>query len=54
MWDILFDIKQPTGQIYVPGIFVEHSHDVFAEYSEKVPYEIPGNILKIMFLEYWI
>ena len=36
----------PTGQIYVRGIFVEHSHDIFPENSEKVPYEIPGNILK--------
>ena len=29
-------------QIYVRGIFVEHAHDIFSEYSEKVPYEIPG------------
>ena len=34
----------PTGQIYVRGIFVEHSRDIFPVYSEKVPYEIPGNI----------
>ena len=36
----------PTGQIYVREIFVEHSHDIFPEYSEKVPYENPGNIPK--------
>ena len=36
----------PTGKIYVCWIFVEHSHDIFLEYSEKVPYEISGNILK--------
>ena len=36
----------PTGQIYVPGIFVEHSPDIFPEYSEKVPYEIPENTPK--------
>ena len=32
---------QPTGQIYVRVIFVEHSYDIFPEYLEKVPYEIP-------------
>ena len=37
----------PTGQIYVRGIFVEHSHDIFPEYLEKVPYESPGNIPKL-------
>ena len=42
----------PTEQIYVRGIFVEQSHDIFPEYLEKVPYEIPGNIPKIMFREY--
>ena len=36
----------PTWQIYVRGIFMEHSHDIFPEYSEKVTYEIPGNIAK--------
>ena len=36
----------PTGQMYVCEIFVEHSHDIFPEYSEKVPYENPGNIPK--------
>ena len=36
----------PTGQIYARGIFLEHSHDIFPEYLEKVSYEIPGNILK--------
>ena len=34
----------PNRQIYVRGIFVEHSHDTFLEHAEKVPYEIPGNI----------
>ena len=34
------------------GIFVEHSHDIFPEYSEKVRYETPGNIHEIMFQEY--
>ena len=34
----------PIRQIYVRGIFVEHSHDIFSKYSETVPYEIPGNI----------
>ena len=36
----------PTGQIYVCGIIVERSHDIFLEYSEKVPYEIPRKIPK--------
>ena len=36
-------LNLPTEQIYVPGIYVEHSHDIFPEYSEKVPYEILGN-----------
>ena len=36
----------PTGQIYVRGIFVEHSHEIFPVYSENIPYEIPGNIPK--------
>ena len=33
---------------YPPGkfLFVEHSHDIFPEYLEKVPYEIPRNIPK--------
>ena len=44
----------PTGQVYVRGIFVEHSHDIFPEYSENVPYEIPGNIPWGMFWEYWM
>ena len=35
---------QPTGQTYVRGIFVEHPHDIFPEYSENVPYETPGYI----------
>ena len=34
---------KPTGQIDVPGIFMEHSHEIFQVYSEKVPYEVPGN-----------
>ena len=33
-------------QIYVRGIFVEHAHDIFPEYSEKVPHEILGNVPK--------
>ena len=32
--------------MYVRGIFVKHSHDIFPEYPEKVPYEIPKNIPK--------
>ena len=28
------------------GTFVEHFHEIFPEYSEKVPYEIPVNIPK--------
>ena len=30
----------------IRGIFVEHSHDIFPEYLEKVSYEIPGKIPK--------
>ena len=41
-----FEKLVPTGKIYVRGIFVEHSHDIFSEYSEKVPYESQRNILK--------
>ena len=37
---------KPTGQIYVCGIFVEHSQEIFSVYSEKIPNEIPGNIPK--------
>ena len=40
------DKRLPTGEVYVRGIFVEHSHDIFPEYLEKVPYEILGNIHK--------
>ena len=36
----------PTGKIYVRGIFVEHSLEIFLVYLEKIPNEIPGNILK--------
>ena len=36
----------PTGQMYVRKIFVEHSHEIFPEYSEKVTNENPGNIPK--------
>ena len=32
--------------MYVCGIFVKHSHNIFPEYPEKVPYEIPKNIPK--------
>ena len=35
-----------TGQIYVCGIFVEHSHEIFPVYLEKTHYEIPENIPK--------
>ena len=40
---VLSNVK-PTGQIHIHVIFVEHSHDIFPECSEKVPYQIPGNI----------
>ena len=33
---------QPTGPTYVPGIFVEHSLEIFPVHSEKIPNEIPG------------
>ena len=36
----------PTGQIYLRGIFVKHSHEIFPVYSEKISYEIQGNIPK--------
>ena len=36
----------PTGQIHVCEILVEHSHEIFPVYSEKVPYENPENIPK--------
>ena len=32
----------PTGQIYVRGIFVKHSHDIFPEYSEKFAMKFRG------------
>ena len=35
---------QIAGEIYFCGIFVEHSHGIFLVYSEKIPYEILGNI----------
>ena len=40
--------EQPlsAGQIYVRGMFMEHSHDIFPEYLEKVHKEILGNIPK--------
>ena len=41
-----FADNQPTWQIYVCGIFVEYSHDIFPRYSGKVPYGITGNIPK--------
>ena len=44
--ELNIDLDIATGQIYVRGIFVEHSDYIFSEYSEKVPYEIPGNIPK--------
>ena len=36
----------PTGQIYVCGIFLEHSIEILPVYSKKIPNEIPGNIPK--------
>ena len=36
----------PTEQIYVPGISVEHSLEIFPVYSEKIPSEIPEKIPK--------
>ena len=37
----------PTRDISIPyEILVEDSNDIFPEYSEKVLYEIPGNIPK--------
>ena len=45
--DVLKKSWRPTNVCWdVRWIFVEHSHDIFPEYSEKVPYEIPGNFLK--------
>ena len=38
--------SQPTGQIYVRGIFVEHSLEIFPVYSEKIPSENLRNIPK--------
>ena len=43
---VTLNFPEPTGQIYVCRIFMEHSHDIFSEYSKKVPYEILGNIPK--------
>ena len=42
----------PTGQIYVPGIFAEHSFEIFPVYSGKKFNEILGNMSEIMFQEY--
>ena len=43
---------QPIGQIHVCGIFVEHSHDISQQYSEKCPmkfHEIfPNNVPGIL------
>ena len=30
----------PTGQVYIYGIFLEHSHEIFQVCSEKIRYEI--------------
>ena len=38
----------PTGQIHVCGIFVEHSHEIFQVYSEKVPNKVPVNIPNVL------
>ena len=35
-----------TGEIYVYGIFVEHSHEIFQVHSESIPNETLGNITK--------
>ena len=43
---ITCDETIPIGQINVRGIFVDHSHEIFPIYSEKVPYENPRNIPK--------
>ena len=34
------------GQIYVVGIFGEHSDEIFPVYCKKILNEIPGNIPK--------
>ena len=31
------NMTSPTGQIYVCGIFMEHSQEIFPVYSEKFP-----------------
>ena len=36
----------PTRQIYVRGVFVEHSHEIFPVFSENIPNEIPENVPK--------
>ena len=45
----------PTGQIYVRGIFVEHSHNIFPEYLEKFPMKFrgifPNNVPAILKIE---
>ena len=52
---LIFEKFYTTHRVNIfRGIFVEHSHDIFPEYSEKVRYETPGNIHEIMFQEYWI
>ena len=42
----------PTGQIYVCGIFVEHSLEIFPVYSEKFPMKFRGifwnNVLGVL------
>ena len=38
--------RLPIGQICICGMFAEHSYDIFPEYSEKAPHEIPGSIPK--------
>ena len=42
----------PKGQIYVRGIFVEHSHDIFPEYSRNIRYNFPGIMNLGIFHEY--
>ena len=36
-----------TEKIYACAIFVEHSHDIFPEYSAKVAYEFSGEYSQI-------
>ena len=53
-------LRQPTGQIFVHGIFVEHSHDACGKFSRKkfpmkywgiFPNNVPGILNIGMFPE---